>query len=213
MKLKTILLSIMCLLLFQSNSCTNEFKEHEGGLSTEELWWNGLNDTWKELCLRESDHLGNQINTEILNEILSLERFSLDFYPIDENNLKPLEMLVKLQQISAGNTQITDLFALEKLPLLSYLNIPNTAIHDLTPLQNLENLEEIYIQQSQVSDLKPLSKAKNLQVIMFHETAVVSIEPIMNLPKLSIISIDNTKIPQEEIETFRLTHPNCAIHQ
>ena len=199
--------------MFQSNSCTNEFKGHEGELSTEELWWNGLNDTWKELCLRESDHLGDQINTEILNEILSIERFSLDFYPIDENNLKPLEMLVQLKQVSAGNTQITDLSTLEKLPLLTYLNIPNIPIHDLTPLKNLENLEEIYIQQSQVSDLKPLTKAKNLQVIMFHETSVISIEPIMNLPKLSIISLGETKVPQEEIEAFSLAHPNCKIQQ
>ncbi|NPD48111.1 leucine-rich repeat domain-containing protein [Lentimicrobium sp. S6] len=141
MKLKILLLSIMCLLLFQGNSCTNEFKGHEGELSTEELWWNGLNDTWKELCLRESGHLGEQINTEILNEILNLEGFSLDFYPIDKNNLKPLEMLVHLKQVSAGNTQVTDLSSLGKLPLLTYINIPNTPIHDLTPLRNLKNLE------------------------------------------------------------------------
>lgn len=203
----------MSLLLFQSNSCTNEFIGQEGELSIEELWWNELNDTWKELCLRETKHLGDKINIEILNEILKLDRFSLDYYPIDETHLKPLEMLVQLKQVSAGNTQITDLSSLEKLPLLTYLNIPNTPVKDLTPLSHLENLEEVYIQQSQVSDLKPLSHAKNLQVIMFHETPVISLEPIMNLPKLSIISLGETKIPQTEIEAFRLLHPNCEIHQ
>jgi len=213
MKFKIVFLSLLTLILLQGNSCENQFSGNQRSLSSNQQWWNDLSSTWKELCLRETGHSGEKINQDILIEILALESFEVDYYPIGGEGLKPLIKLVHLKEISAGNTQIKKLSPLTQFQELRYLNIPSTPVHDLTPLANLKNLEELYVQQSQISDLSPLSGLSNLQILMIHETNVSSLEAIMSLNELSILSIGETNIKQSEIDEFIKLHPNCEINQ
>lgn len=213
MRYRIIILSLFSLLLLPSNSCENSFPKNKEDLSSQQYWWNGLNDTWKELCLREAGYLGERINDQILEEILALEKFELDYYPLGEEGLEPLEPLIHLKEISAGNTQITHLNNLGLFHELRYLNIPDTPIDDLTPLKELKHLEELYVQQSLITDLSPLSNMHHLQILVIHETKVQSLKPIMHLGELSFLSIVETKIPNNEIQEFIQKHPHCEINQ
>jgi len=73
MKPTHVLWLLFSLLIFQSNSCDQNFKK--GPLNKNEIWWNNLNEYWKELFLRETDHLDDQINEQILSEVLLLKSF------------------------------------------------------------------------------------------------------------------------------------------
>jgi hypothetical protein len=210
MRFKTSFIFVLAMLLFQSQSCDNRF--HKDPLSEDELWWNEQNEIWQELFLRESGHLGDKINADILNEILSLKRFSGDHYPLGEQGLKPLERLTDLEEVSAGSSHIPNIKSLENLVNLRSISIPDTPVEDLTPLQNLSFLEELYIQQTLVSDLAPLKNANNLQVLAIHQTPISSIRAIMHLENLSILYLGDSSIPKEEIELFRSLHPNCEIN-
>lgn len=201
---------MLAMLLFQSQSCDNHF--HKDQLNEDELWWNRQNETWQELFLKESGHLGDKINVNILNEILSLKRFSADHYPLGEQGLKPLEKLINLEEVSAGSSHISNINSLEKLKKLRSISIPDTPVEDLTHLQNLPFLEELYIQQTLVADLAPLKNAKNLQVLAIYQTPIASIQAIMHLENLSILYLGDLSIPKEEIEVFKSLHPNCEIN-
>jgi Leucine-rich repeat (LRR) protein len=196
------------LLILQSNSCNQNFKKDP--LSVDEIWWNGLNETWKELMLRETHHLGDKISEPILEEILQLKRLSSDHYPI--RSLVPITNLRQLESLSAGNTQITDLTPLRNLSQLKAIYLPATPVEDLTPLKNLINLEELYIQQTRVKDISSLKSLENLQVLVLHGSSITSIEPIMQLEKLSILDISSLEIPQAQIDEFKQTHPECEIN-
>lgn len=198
---------LFMLLILQSNSCNQNFKKDR--LSKDEIWWNVLNEYWKELMLRESHHLDDNINEQILEEILNLKQLSADHYPI--NDLKAVEKLTQLESLSAGNTQITDLIPIEKLTKLKSITFPATPIVDLSPLKSLTELEEVYIQQTLVKDLNPLSNAKNLQVLVIFDTKITSLSPLLNLKKLSILNINGLNIPQEEIEIIKNNNPECEI--
>lgn len=200
---------VFALLILQSNSCNQNFKKDV--LSDDEIWWNGLNEYWKELMLRETDHLDDKMNNKILQEILLLKQLSADHYPIYD--LKPVEKLIHLESLSAGSTQITDLKPIENLKNLKSISFPDTPINDLTPLKNLTQLEEIYIQQTFVSDLDPISGAAKLQVLVAHATEVKSLKAIMHLKELSILEIGTLNIPQKEIDEFAETHPECEINK
>jgi len=198
---------LFAFLILQSNSCNQSFKKTR--LSEDEIWWNELNEHWKELMLRESNHLGEKINEEILVEVLQLKQFSADHYPV--YNLEPVKRLTQLEILSAGNTQITHLKPIEKLTKLKSLSLPTTPIDDLTPLKNLQNLEEIYIQQTLVNDLSPISSATSLQVLVIFDTQITSLLPILKFKKLSILNISGLNILKEELNTIRKNNPECEI--
>lgn len=209
MKTIRIFWLIMAVVILQSNSCNQNFDKNT--TNEDEIWWNGLNDYWKELMLRETNHLGDKINTEILEEVIQLNTFSADHYPISD--LNPVSRLTKLERLSAGSTQIYDLQPISKLTKLKSLSLPATPVEDLSPLQNLRDLEEIHIQQTRVHDLSPLRNALNLQVLVCGASQISSIEPIMDHQYLSILDISGLNIPEEEIKEFILKHPECEIYK
>lgn len=211
MKYRLLLCGFMHLVLFQSSTCNSSYQKFSPVENTEQQWWNELNETWQELFLRESAHLNEKITQEILEEILLLERISTDHYPLGETGLDPLKKLVHLKEISAANTHISQIKAVESLPELEYLDITGTSVTDLSPLTNHHKMTSLYLQQTPITDISPLSNLINLQIINLNQTKITSIKALFELNKLAILVLSQTDIPEDEIQDFAKSHPNCEI--
>ncbi|NOR87054.1 MAG: hypothetical protein GQ527_05545 [Bacteroidales bacterium] len=211
MRTKLIFLVLIAMLFLQSNSCDSFPPDISEERSSEYIWWNELNDTWQELFLRQTNHLGSKANQEIIEEVLVLEKFSADHYPLGETGLDPLKILVNLKDVSAGSTYISQIEAVQYLPNLEFLNLAATSVSDLSPLRKNKKLISLYVQQTLITDISPLEFLLNLEVLHIDQTEIRSIKPIMKHDKLSILSVGSSPIPPEEIQRFRELHPKCQI--
>lgn len=212
--MKTLLIVniVFILMLSASPSCSNAKKNKSTNPETFELrsWWNGLNDTWQELFLREIDKIGKKPTDEDLIRIINLEQFEGDHYPIGDAGLKPLTKLKRLKVVSVASSHISTIAPLAELDSLVSVNLAAIPIDNIDALTGHKSLEEVYIQQTLVSDLDPLKGKEQLQVIVFSETKVSSLSPIMDLPLLSIVVMSD-KVPQDQMDIFVRKHKDCDI--
>ncbi len=175
------------------------------------IWWNDLNETWQIVFLREIDKIGKKPTDEDLKRILNLERVTCDHFPLGETNLDPLKKLKKLKSVSAGSCFIQNIDALADLDSLKSVNLPDNHITSIRALEKHKMLEELYIQITDVENLDVLANKTKLQVLVCFSTKIKSIEAVMKLPQLSIVYFPKGIAP-EEVEAFKLLHPDCEIN-
>jgi len=59
-------------------------------------------------------------------------------------------------------------------------------------------------------ELEPLRNLKSLQKIVFNKTVISSLAPLEKMENLYLL-FNNTKISFDEIEQFKITHPNSTL--
>ncbi|MBK7939799.1 MAG: leucine-rich repeat domain-containing protein [Lewinellaceae bacterium] len=110
------------------------------------------------------------------------------------SDLRPLENLTNLQQLSVSNTRISDLGPLENLVNLQQLSVANTPVSNLEPLKNLSKLRILSVSNTMVSDLEPLKELRELRILSIFNTPVSDIGPLENLVNLQQLFIFNTQV-------------------
>ncbi|HEY4313164.1 MAG TPA: M56 family metallopeptidase [Pirellulales bacterium] len=149
---------------------------------------------------------------------------------IDDDGLKYVAQLDKLEHLALSNTQITDagLAQLRGLTSLKELALTNCNITDdgVKQLDTLVNLEWLWLNNNLVRDGKrvrfvkitdealrlsrPLSKLTHLQL---YGTAVTDagLEYLKDLPNLGQVSLNGSDVTREGARKFRTDHPGPRI--
>lgn len=141
-------------------------------------WWNDLDAAWKQIFLK-SYQMSEPVSKEQLHQLINQQSLSLAYHT-DINNIEPLSMLHRLEDLDLQHTDITDLSPVEGLNNLKNLRINNTQINSLIPLSALRNLKTLQADHTLIADLMPLSNNSNLTVVLC-DASEVGQEAAMNL--------------------------------
>jgi len=133
-------------------------------------WWNDLSQEWKNI-FKKSYQLTEPLTKEQLHQLMSRESLSLG-YNQQINDIQPLSMLHRLENLNLEHTRITDLSPLAALNNLKVLNISNTPVSSLEPLSGMQNLKTLTAGRSQIDDLMPLTGNTNINTIWCENTNV-----------------------------------------
>ena len=105
--------------------------------------------------------------------------------------------MATLQELFAGDKNISDLTGLEFAKNLTVLGIGDNPLSDLSPLTSLTKLRELHFRDTKVADLSPLSGLHELEVINASETRITTLAPLAglkNLQKLDTVHSDITDL-------------------
>ena len=107
----------------------------------------------------------------------------------DENPITQQEML-RLEKLSAWDSEIIDLTGLEHATFLKDLGLCGNQIHDLRPLAELVQLEGLSLCVNQITDISPLANLINLKWLDLGANGqIVDITPLANLTRLERINL------------------------
>ena len=162
-----------CLVIFNSEKLEN--------------WWKSLPHHWKEIFL---PYIGEEQNPtkETLHKLLHITKLDLSG-KTEIDNLEPLKMLYKLENLNISGTSVSSLEPLKDLSQLSTIYFDNTKVDDISCLKNLHNLKEIGFSGTPVSDVKPLISSKTLKKVY----------------------CDNTPTGEEQVARLLDSLPGCLV--
>ena len=145
-------------------------------------------------------------------ESLHLWALSPDTLTLD---LHPLATLVNLEELSLGNSRVSDISSLAGLkklrdlsllhndiqdlrPLaglteLRILSIEGNPINDLSPLAGL-SLRELDLSNASITDLRPLATLINLEALFLSGNGISDISPLSGLTKLRELHLSDNSI-------------------
>ena len=189
----------------------------------EELWLerNAITDITPLIRLKNLKKLrlaGNPIYD--LNPLLELEGVELDIdlskldelnviVEVPDLNLKqairkalflpeavPLTQgqMLRLERLSAWDSEITDLTGLEHATFLRDLGLCGNQIHNLQPLSELIRLEHLSLCANQISDISPLENLTRLRNLDFGLNQISDISPLTKLIELEKLNLDHNQV-------------------
>lgn len=195
------------------------------------LWWDNLDVEWEQMFISKFNLEANPSNEELqqlvdLTELVITNNMSL-------NNLTPLHIFKRLEQLTISNTSITDISPISSLVGLKKLNISSNPVFDLGSINKLIGLEEFSIENTSVEDLEPISgldklislniagtrvrtlkyiqSLTNLEKLYINNTRIKSLKPILGLSKLTLLQCYNTSLKNSRVEEFRNLHPQTEV--
>ncbi|TAE73608.1 MAG: hypothetical protein EAZ85_06605 [Bacteroidetes bacterium] len=178
-----------------------------------QAWWNGLNEAWKQIFLRNlhlqkkelstillgyslgqsidfiiSTNLANEITMQDLRLISQLKYLNGSSYQINE--ISPLGMLKGLKILELENPHFSDIAVLKDLINLEYLSIfGNDSIKDFSALQHLKKLQYLHFLPQKQEDLENIRFLENIRELnfgtLFFEFDYAIFEQFPKLKKLS----------------------------
>ena len=104
------------------------------------------------------------------------------------------QVMRKLTELRAKNSQITDLTGLEHATQLRTLSLADNQISDLTPLAKLTQLKGISLFRNQIKNLTPLAKLTQLTWLDLGGNQVRNIAPLASLTQLDWLSLWGNQI-------------------
>ena len=195
------------------------------------LWWNNLDAVWQNV-LRSQLNLPESPSDEELQELVDLTELVITSN-LSVNNLNPLHIFIRLEELTISNTTISDISPITALTNLKKLNISSNPIFDLGSIYNLTNLSELVLENTSVEDLEPISgmeklvnlniagtKIKtlkyiqnltNIEKLYINNTRVKNLKPIMTLSKLKFLQCYNTSIKSSRVDEFKRLYPQTEV--
>ena len=128
-----------------------------------------------------------------IGSLTNLKNFSIATNKISNSEFKKVFELKNLEELAAGNNEISDLREIEKLQNLKVLYLDSNQLEsdDLTSLYNLPNLEKLHLKDNRISHFpNGLEKMKNLKEL----------------------SIKGNPIPNSELVRIRKLLPGTQIN-
>ena len=195
------------------------------------MWWDNLDGEWQQMFRNQFSLALNPSNEELqelvdLTELVIINNLSI-------NNLNPLHIFTRLEELTVTKTSITDLSPVLSLTGLKKLNISSNPVFELGSISNLTNLSELAIENTSVEDLEPVSglenlvslniagtriktlkyiqNLNNLEKLYINNTRVKSIKPLMTLSKLELLQCYNTSIKKSKIYEFKALHTKAEV--
>ena len=126
-----------------------------------------------------------------LATLVNLEELSLGNSRVSD--ISPLAGLKKLRDLSLLHNDLEDLRPLVGLTELRILSIEGNPINDLSPLAGL-NLRELDMSTTSITDLRPLATLISLEALFLVGNGISDISPLAELMKLQHLDLSNNKI-------------------
>ncbi|AKP50014.1 leucine-rich repeat domain-containing protein [Cyclobacterium amurskyense] len=153
-----------------------------------QTWWQTLPDGWNQVFVEELPALGKGNPT-----------------------IEALSTLVNMDSLNLDNSKVVNLRPALKFKSITYLSFENTMVEDLSPLAEMKNLLHIRGDYSAVTNLKALQELTGLKGLSFQGTNIESVEPLKNLPSLDFINLDNTKVPEWDVQELASLLPQTNV--
>lgn len=175
-----------------------------------ETWWDSLDSMWKEYFHNEHkiENVSQAKKGLALKRIYINEKYKM-------TNLKPLQAMSYLTEISCNGPELTDISPLSSMRKLTNLRISGKKIIDFSPLKHLKKLKYLNLSDSNIVDLSPLADLEILESLELSNTYVENIDPVVRLKKLEKLDLENTKVNNCDIlkEMTKLTYLNLSKTQ
>ena len=150
-------------------------------------WWESLPSGWDKVFDEISPNLGSSPAIE------------------------ELYMLVGMDSLALSGSEVISLRPLVKFKKLTHLSFDDTRVHDVSPLSDLKTLETISGNGSAVTNLDALAHLGNLVHLSFRGTRLATIAPLRGLDNLEFLDIDNTEVPEWEIQELVQAQPEMTV--
>ncbi len=206
-----------CLILFQS--------------VRNRMWWNSLETSWQNEFQSILDLPPSPSNEE-LQKLIDLQKLTISNNML-LNNLNPLHVFYKLEELIINNTSISDISPILSLSTLIKLNLSKNPISEVEFISKLFNLEELILENTSIEDLEPISDLNNLIILniagtkikslkyleklaaleklYINNTRVRNLKPLNQLKKLNYLQCYNTSLKSSKIDTFKTAHPDTEV--
>ena len=126
---------------------------------------------------------------------LNLEKAIREKLQLSEGTPITQQEMLRLERLSAWNSEITDLTGLEHAAFLIDLGLSGNQIHDLHPLAGLIQLEGLSLSGNPISDISPLVNLTNLKGLdLGGYRKIVDITPLANLIQLERLNLNRQSI-------------------
>lgn len=136
-----------------------------------------------------------------------------------------IENLTNLQDLTAGENQISDLSPLKNLTNLQYIYLNNNQISDISPLKELYNLKKLYLgasisfdnnrnlvkSENVISDVSPLKDLTNLQELNLGFNQINDISPLEGLYNLRKLYLFDNEVSDYNAQSLQNALPDCSI--
>ena len=194
-------------------------------------WWNGLSASWKK-AMQNHVKIEGEPNKENLHSMIYLESINLDGMS-DIRDLQPLQMCVRLRELSFVRTSVSDLSPIKNISTLRILRFSETPVSNLEPITPLKDLEQLVFENTPVESLEPMGAFKKLKrlncagtqiktikclaplreltELSCNTTKIRSLKGLEDMRKLEILRCYNTKISKGKIDDFKKEHPRCEV--
>ncbi|WP_338793295.1 leucine-rich repeat domain-containing protein [Bernardetia sp. Wsw4-3y2] len=194
-------------------------------------WWTGLSESWKT-ALKKHVKIETQPNKEQLHAMIYLESINLDGIS-DIRDLQPLQMCVRLRELSFVRTSVSNLSPIKDVKTLRILRFSETPVSNLEPITTLKDLEQLVFENTPVESLEPmgafkklkrlncagtqirtvkcLEPLKELTELSCNTTKLRNLKGLENMRKLEILRCYNTKISKGKVDDFKEDHPRCEV--
>ncbi|WP_162342817.1 leucine-rich repeat domain-containing protein [Cyclobacterium salsum] len=194
------------------------------------LWWESLDDTWKNLFSNQFDLTSNP-ETRALHRMTASTSITIENEDI--SNLEPLLLFFKLKELRITSvplqdpsaisrleglellqlveTPFRDLSVLQPLSFLEELDLSNTAVEDLDPLSDLGRLRHLNLSGTNIRNLKGLEMLYDLRHLDIASTSVRNLNPISHMINLERLVCYNTRISSRNVGKFQEELPDCEV--
>ncbi len=194
-------------------------------------WWAGLSESWKK-ALASHVKVEGEPNKENLHAMIYLESINLDGINAI-NDLQPLQMCVRLRELSFVRTSVSNLSPIRNIQTLRILRFSETPVSNLEPITPLRDLEQLVFENTPVESLEPMGAFKKLKrlncagtqirtikclaplreltELSCNTTKLRNLKGLEDMRKLEILRCYNTKISSRKVDDFKSEHPRCEV--
>ena len=179
-------------------------------------WWNGLEEIWQFLFLKQIEYAFDIIFSNDDNEdyCYDIDESGIEFLSgydsnynfiqalrnkLREPTINELIYLINLNEIIIGEWGIyfhnlKSLKPLEKLKKLKKLKIRELNKVDMNHLSSLNELTELELYKTMVINLKSISTHTNLEILTLYDCSIEEVTPLASLHKLIKLNLNYNKI-------------------
>lgn len=162
--------------------------------------WTQLGDDWKGLPLGRQNNLKGQLKS--LESLPLLRELSVAY--TDFSDLTEISGLKNLDTLNLAETEVTNLKGIEQLTNLKHLDLYRTRINDITALAHNIELETMGCIDTPISDLTPIKNLSKLRWINCGTSAVSSLRPLVDLPNMAHIACSGCKLDGLPLELAQM---------
>ncbi|MBE7105076.1 LPXTG cell wall anchor domain-containing protein [Bacillus cereus] len=126
--------------------------------------------------------------------VTSLKTLSVANNQISNDNLKGIEQLKNVKQLSLSNNGLTNIEHITAMKKLGDLDLSKNELENITLLSKLSTIHTLNLEENYISDITPLSKLTGLYNLKLGSNEIRDARPVQELGKRMYIDIQRQKI-------------------
>ena len=150
----------------------------------------------KHMVFLEALTVENGVATEMHNiaPLSNLQTLTVSGTSIDQDVLKSISVLPKLQNLTLQNCGLTGIAPLQSATELVKLDLNNNTIRNIDALSAMKKLQELNLQHNAVADLSALSSVSTLKSLDVSYNSLTSLAPLSTLTGITWLDANTNTI-------------------